>query len=225
MNNPVVVISGATGAAGTEAARAFAKQGASLALLSSNQSKLDALADGLNLPASRLMTHAADLRSPDAVSSAERLVTAKFGRADILLHLVGGWVGGKTLLETTAQDLDEMISQHFWTTLHMVQAFIPGMLRSGWGRVIVVSSPLANHPAAKMGAYAIGKAAEETLLLTLAQELKDSGVTANIIQVRSIDALGTDKGKGTAPDEISAAMLYLCSNEAARLNGTRFPLF
>ncbi len=223
MNNPVVVITGATGATGMSAARAFAAQGASLALLSHDQAKLDALASSLNLPSSRLLTHAADLRSPDEVRAASRFVTTRFGRADILLHLVGGWTGGKTLPETSADDLAGMLNQHAWTTFHLLQAFTPGMAANGWGRVIVVSSPLAVSPSAKMSAYAAGKAAQETLVSTLAQELKDSGVTSNIIHVRSIDVEG--KGKGTSPDEIVAAMQYLCSEQAAKITGARIPLY
>ena len=223
MNNPVVVISGATGAAAEDAARAFAGQGASLALLSTSQMKLEALAAELGLPEARLLTVAADLRSPQDTRAAAAQVYARFGRADILLHLVGGWTGGKSLAETAAADLEMMVSQHIWTTFHMLQAFTPGMLKNGWGRVLIVSSPLAVHPSAGMGAYAAAKAAEEALLLTLAQEVKDSGVTANIIQVKAIDASG--KGKGTPPGEITAAMLYLCSDAAARINGARIPLF
>jgi NAD(P)-dependent dehydrogenase (short-subunit alcohol dehydrogenase family) len=223
MNNPVVVISGATGVTAANAAKVFARQGAALALLSSDRSKLDTLASELNLPPARLLTHAADLRNQEDVRASATFVNSKFGRADILLHLVGGWAGGKTLAETPIQELETMIAQHVWTTFHMVQAFTPGMLENGWGRVIIISSPLANQPAAKMGAYAIAKAAEETLLLTLAQEFKDSSVTANLIQVRSIDTAGT--GKGTTPDEIVAAMLYLCSDASSKINGARLPIY
>jgi len=223
MNNPVVVITGATGATGEAAARAFAERGALLALLSHDRSKLDALAASLKLPAARLLTYAADLRNPDEIRAAERFITTRFGRADILLHLVGGWTGGKTLAETPADDLEAMLSQHAWTTFHLLQAFSPGMVSHGWGRVIVVSSPLAVSPSAKMSAYAVGKAAEETLVLTFAQETRESGLTANIIQVRSIDVTGT--GKGTSPDEIVAAMQYLCSEQAAKITGARLPLF
>ena len=223
MNNPVVVITGATGATGEAAARAFAAQGASLALLSHDQSKLDVLAASLSLPSARLLTHAADLRNPDEARAAERFVTTRFGRADILIHLVGGWAGGKTLPETPSDDLETMLNQHVWTTFHLLQAFAPGMAANGWGRVIIVSSPLAVSPSAKMSAYAAAKAAQETLILTLAQELKDSGVTANIIQVRSIDVQGS--GKGTTPNEIVAAMQYLCREQAAKINGARIPLY
>lgn len=83
--------------------------------------------------------------------------------------------------------------------------------------------PFAQNPSAKMSVYAAGKAAQEALILTLAQELKDSGVTANIIHVRSIDVEG--KGTGTSPAEIVAAMQYLCSEQAAKMTGARIPLY
>lgn len=223
MNNPVVVITGATGATGGVAAQAFAAKGASLALISHDSSKLDALSTILNLPSSRLLTRAADLRNPDEARAAERFVTTRFGRADILIHLVGGWTGGKTLPETSADDLESMLNQHVWTTFHVLRAFTPGMVGNGWGRVVVVSSPLAQTPSTKMSAYAAGKAAQESLILTFAQEARDTGVTANIIQIRSIDAEGT--GKGASPAEIVAAILYLCSEQASRVNGARIPLF
>ena len=231
LENRVAVISGATGVTGTLAARALAAQGASLALLGNTQSKLDALAEEVHVPEERILTHIADLRERKAVFEAAKAVQAKFGRADILLHLVGGWTGGKTLVETPSEDMQNMLDQHLWTTFYMTQAFLPQLNQNGWGRVIIISSPVAVRPTAKMGAYAIAKAAEETLLLTIAQEAKDNGpstgsgqaVTANIIQVRSIDV--KNEGKGTSPDEIVATILRLCSDEAAKTNAERIPLF
>ena len=99
MNNPVVVISGATGAAAVNAARAFAAQGASLAQKSNSQAKLDALVAELALPEARILTTAGDLSRSDDVRAAAERVYAKFGRADVLLHLVGGWTGGKKIAE------------------------------------------------------------------------------------------------------------------------------
>lgn len=223
LENRVAIISGATGATGKLAAQALAGEGALLALLGTDQAKLDTLSTELHQPEGRILTHTADLTDRAAVFEAAQAVQAQFGRADILLHLVGGWTGGKTLAETPIEDMQSMIDQHLWTTFHMTQAFLPQLTQNGWGRVIIVSSPLAIRPTAKMGAYAIAKAAEETLLLTLAQEAKDNGVTANIIQVRSIDV--KNQGKGTNPNEIVTAILRLCSDEAAKTNGERIPLF
>lgn len=223
MNNRVVVITGATGGLGQLAARAFAERGASLALLSTDQDKLDSLARDLNLPGDRILTHAADLIDADAVRDSAEAVSAKFGRVDALIHLVGGWTGGKTLTESSVDDFAFMLDQHAWTTIHLLRAYSQKLAANGWGRVIAVSSPFATRPSATMGAYALGKAAQETLLLTLADEFAGTDITANVIQVKSIDVKGT--GKGTSPHEIISAMLYLCSDEAGKVNGARIPLY
>jgi NAD(P)-dependent dehydrogenase (short-subunit alcohol dehydrogenase family) len=150
-------------------------------------------------------------------------VSAKFGGVHALIHLVGGWIGGKTLVEASAADLDFMLGQHLWTTFYLFQTFAPHLAKNGWGRVIVVSASTVANPPGKTGTYAAAKAAQENLVLTLAAELKEQGVTANIIQVRAIDVEG--KGNGTTPDEIVAAMLYLFSEEASQINGARLPLY
>lgn len=232
LNGRVVIITGATGGLGRVVARCFAEAGASLALISSDQSKLDALMRDLDLDPAHHMSHRADLREAEAVAEAAQAVLARFGAIHGLLHLVGGWVGGKTIIETKADELDLMLGQHLWSTFHLLQAIVPHLAASGWGRVMVVSSPVATHPSAKSSAYAIAKAAEETLLLTLAEEAKAQGVTANIIQVKAIDVEHqrerTPSAKNSSwstPEEIAAAMLYLFSEAAGMVNGARLPLF
>jgi NAD(P)-dependent dehydrogenase (short-subunit alcohol dehydrogenase family) len=223
LSGRVAVVTGATGGLGKTVARSFAEQGASLALLSSDQSKLDALAQSLELPRERYLAHAADLREPAAVARAAEAVAARLGEASILAHLVGGWVGGTDLASTPVDDLRSMLDQHVWTTFHLFQAFVPQLQRRGFGRVFVVSSPVTLTPSARSSPYAAAKAAEEALVLTLAQEMKGSGVTANVLQVRAIQVDDAGSG-GTRPEEIVAAMLYLCSAEGGRVNGARLPL-
>lgn len=223
MKDRIVVITGATGATGQAAARAFAEQGASLALVSRDQGKLDALARDLDLPEDRVLVHAVDLLDGAAVGEAARAVSARFGRLDVLIHLVGGWTGGRTIAESGEDEFRFMLDQHAWTTIHLLRAFSPGLSENGWGRVIAVTSPLAENPSGKMGPYALGKAAQETLILTLADEFKNTNITANVIQTKAIDVKGT--GSGISPAEIVAAMLYLCSDEAGRINGARLPLY
>ena len=217
------MITGATGALGMKTARAFAERGYSLAILGRDQNELDSLARDLNLPDERLLTSIVDLRNGEAVHSTVQAVSAKFGGVHALIHLVGGWVGGRTLPETSDEDLTSMLDQHVWTTFHLFQSFAPKLAESKWGRVIVVSASTVPNPPGKAGAYTAAKAAQENLILTLAAELKPSGVTANIIQVRAIDVEG--KGAGATPEEIVAAMMYLFSDEAAKLSGVRIPLY
>lgn len=219
----VIVITGATGALGKKTAHAFAGRGHSLVLLDNDQSKLDALIHELSLPVDRLFASVVDLRDGHAVRATTEAVAAKFGGVHALIHLVGGWVGGKTLVEGSADDLDFMLGQHVWTTFHLFQAFAPHVVKSGWGRVMIVSASTVPNPPGKTGIYTAAKAAQENLILTLAAEVKDTGVTANIIQVRAIDV--ENKGTGTTPDEIVSAMMYLFSDEAAKINGARLPLY
>ena len=219
----VIVITGATGGLGRKAAEVFAAQGHSLVLLDRNQDRLDSLTGSLNLPPERVYSSMVDLRDGEAVRATAETVAARFGGAHALIHLVGGWVGGKTLVEGDAKDLDLMLSQHIWTTFHLFQAFAPQMVKHGWGRVMIVSASTVPNPPGKTGIYTATKAAQENMVLTLGAELKEQGVTANIIQVRAIDVGNT--GKGTTTDEIVAAMAYLFSEEAAKVNGARLTLY
>ncbi len=232
LENRAAVITGATGNLGRVVAKQFADHGARLALFGTNTEKLERLARELQLPAERLLTHTVDLRDAHATQDAAKAVLAKFGRVDILLNLVGGWTGGKPVVEFGASQVDEMLQQHLWTTFHLAQAFVPHLVANQWGRLIVVSSPTATHPPAHASPYAIAKAAQEALMLTLAQELKNSGVTANILQVKTIDAQHerdrerTPKNASwTTPEEIAATILYLCSDQAQVVNGARIPLY
>ena len=208
---------------GTKTAHAFAARGHLLVVLGHDQTKLDALTRDLNLPADRLLAGAVNLQDGKAVRATAEAVSARFGGAHALIHLVGGWVGGKTLVESSAEELDFMLRQHVWTTFHLFQSFAPQLTKNGWGRVIVVSASTVPDPPGKTGIYTAAKAAQENLILTLAAELNEKGVTANIIQVRAIDVDGTRKG--TTPDEIVAAMLYLFSEEASKVSGARIPLY
>jgi NAD(P)-dependent dehydrogenase (short-subunit alcohol dehydrogenase family) len=223
MTDRVILITGATGALGKLAAQTFASRGDSLVLLSRNQDDLDSLARDLNLPSDRLFTRSVDLLDAQSLRATAEAVEANFGAVHALIHLIGGWTGGKTIVESSADDFASMLNQHAWTTFHLFQAFVPQLIANGWGRVITVSLPLTVRPQPKMGAHAAGKAAQEALVMTLAEETRGSGVTANIIHVNSIDAKGT--GKGTSPKEIVAKMEYLCSDEASKVTGMRIPLY
>jgi NAD(P)-dependent dehydrogenase (short-subunit alcohol dehydrogenase family) len=223
MTDKVVLITGSTGVLGNRTAHAFAARGHSLILLAHDQSKLDGLVRDLDLSAERIFASSVDLRDGQAVRATAEAVSARFGKIHALIHLVGGWTGGKTLAETNAEDLTSMLGQHVWTTFNLFQSFSPLLIKSQWGRVITVSPSTVSSPPAKRGVYTAAKAAQENLMLTFAAELKEHRVTANIIQVYAIDV--DNSGKGTTPDEIVAAMLYLFSDEASKISGARLPLY
>ena len=125
-----------------------------------------------------------------------------------------------------------MLNQHIWTSFNVIQAFVPLLVKNGWGRIVMISSPFASRPVAKGGPYAIGKAGQEALLLTLSQELKGTGVTANLLQAKTIDTKrekvstpSAENSSWTTPEELTASILYLLSDEAATVNGAKIPLY
>jgi NAD(P)-dependent dehydrogenase (short-subunit alcohol dehydrogenase family) len=255
----VVVITGATGPVGRATARRLAAQGARLALVSRDQARLDTMAaelaaalaetPGADAPeAVRTWTKIiGDLRQPDAARDVARTVEARYGRIDALVHLVGGWVGGTSVVDLDPAEVQGMLDQHLWTTLHMVQAIVPGMIERGYGRVVAVSSPVASTHVAGQASYAIGKSSEEVLVGSLARELAGTGVTANLVTIRGLTEIDDDPGTGpisaeapasaasggaptrhkrgmVSPDAIARVLAYLVSPDASSVNGERIAL-
>lgn len=232
IKNRVVIITGATGGLGRIVSRRFAEQGASLVLVGTNAEKLKNLANELNLPEEQILIQVVDLSAAASAKEISAATLAKYGHIDILLHLVGGWSGGKSVVEVDHQQVESMLQQHLWTTFHLAQAIIPAMTVNHWGRILVISSPTASHPTANSTPYAIGKAAQEALMVTIAQEAKGSGITANILLVKTIDVEhARDQNPDikntswTTPEEITATLLYLSMEEAGMINGARIPLY
>lgn len=114
----------------------------------------------------------------------------------------------------------------------MTRAFLPQLVNNGWGRIVMITSPYAARPSAKGGPYAVGKAGQEALMLTLAQELKGTGVTANLLQAKAIDAKrekianpSPENASNTTPEELTNAILYLLTEDAGTVNGAKIPLY
>jgi NAD(P)-dependent dehydrogenase (short-subunit alcohol dehydrogenase family) len=228
---PVVLVTGATGGLGRWLAADLAADGWDLGLVGSDAGRLADLKVTLALPDERVLLHAADLRASASAVAAVEAAFERFGRIDALAHLVGGWTGGVHCVDAADDAYATMLEQHLWSTLYVLRPLVPRMVAAGRGRIVAVSSPVAATPDAGMSAYAVGKAAQEALLATVAREVAGSGVTVNVLRVRSIDTSHVrerdPKGKGaavTTPAELSAAIRYLFSDAAGAVNGQRIGL-
>jgi NAD(P)-dependent dehydrogenase (short-subunit alcohol dehydrogenase family) len=225
------MISGATGGLGRVLAADLAADGWDLALLGTSAERLESLRAELDLPPARALLVAVDLREREAAAEAVAAVYAHFGHVEGLAHLVGGWTGGPRCVDTDDAPYAEMLDQHLWSSLNLLRPLVPRMTDAGFGRIVAVSSPMASLPDPGQSAYAVGKAAQETLLVAIAREVAGTGVTANVLRVRAIDTRGVRErdphGKGasmTTPDEICAAVRYLFSDRARVVNGQRIGL-
>ena len=231
LDAPVVLITGATGPLGRVAAQRFARDGARVALVGRDQGRLDELGEALGVGSDQWLAVPGELTDADAARAVAEVVDGHWGRIDVLLHLVGGWAGGTAVLDLDHDEVRRMLDQHLWTTLHVVQAVVPGMVQRSFGRVIAVSSPFAADPGPKGASYAIAKAAEEVLIRSLAREAAGSGVTANLVIIRALDAKheretapSTKNASWTTPEEVAEMLAFLASPAAAALNGARIPL-
>lgn len=224
----VAMVTGASGGLGRVLVRDLAADGWDLVLVGSSQERLDALVADAGLDAECSLTVVANLRDQAAAVATIEAAYARFGRVDALAHLVGGWTGGMHVGRSPDDPYQDMIDQHFWTSLNVVRELAPRMIDAGFGRIAAVTSPMAAAPDAGMSAYGVGKAAQETLFAALAQEVAGTGVTVNVVRVRAIDTSagdgGSEKSDATTPAEISAAIRYLFSDRARVVNGERIGL-
>jgi len=227
----VVLVTGATGVLGRVVVERFAAAGARLGLVGTDLDRLTEAARDLHLPEDRWVAGVGDLRVAGKTRAAVKSVTDRFGQVDIVLHLVGGWTGGTPVVDLDADEVRTMLEQHLWTTLNVLQATVPAMVAAGWGRVAAVGSRPALDAAPKQASYAVAKTAVDTLLRTVAREVVGSGVTVNLVTVGTIDeqhlrdsAATPKNATWTTPEEIAAAFLFLCSDEAGEINGVRLPL-
>lgn len=227
----VVLITGASGSLGRIAAAAFAADGARLGLVGTDAGRLDALARDLGLAEDRWAPGVGDLRDGSAARAAVDRVVGALGPVDVLVHLVGGWAGDTALVDVDPAVLDDMLGQHVWSTFHVARAVVPAMTERGFGRIVAVTASSTAAPGPRMGPYVAAKAAQEALLRGLAREVAGSGVTVNLVSVKAIDAdheretaPSPRNASWTTPQEIVAAIRFLCTTEAAAVNGARIPL-
>jgi NADP-dependent 3-hydroxy acid dehydrogenase YdfG len=204
-----VVVAGAGGGLGPAVCSALAAEGASVIGTDRDEERLSAL-------------DLADAEVVDLLDAAAATAWAqRLGDVDALLHLVGGWRGGTPIGEADLADWDLLHDLLIRTVQHTSRAFLPALKRSAHGRFALVSAKQAQQPTSGNAAYAASKAAAEAWTLALADELKDTQATANIVVV---NAIGDAKPSFTPPAQIAGTLVWLCSDAAARMNGKRVAL-
>jgi NAD(P)-dependent dehydrogenase (short-subunit alcohol dehydrogenase family) len=226
----VVAVAGAAGGLGPVVARELADRGALLGLGERDAERLRAVVDDLGLPEERLAASEVDLLSLDSAREWVDELRSRFGGVDALVHLVGGWRGGKPIPEAPVEDDDFLHDLLVRTVQLATRAFVPALAERA-GRFVIVSSPQADRPSSDNAAYGAAKAAAEAWTLATADELGGSGGTANIVRVNAIvtpqmRAENPDKEYRTFTDahEIAAGIAFLLSDSARKMNGQRLSL-
>jgi len=231
LEDRVIAIAGVGGGLGPVVAERLAAEGAVVAGAERSQEILDSLAADLALPPERWDGRAVDLLDEDATRAWCAALVERFGRVDGLLHLVGGWRGGEPLHEAPLADWALLHDLLIRTVQHTTRAFHDQLAASEHGRFVLVSAKQAQSPTNTNAAYAAAKAAAEAWTLALADGFEPGGATANIIVVEAIltsrmreENPGKDFPTFTPAEDIAAAIAFLCSDGAEKMNGQRFAL-
>ena len=230
MSGGVVAIAGAAGGLGPVVARVLGDRGAHLSLGERDEQRLADVVGSLGMADDMVLGHGVDLLDPGSAQGWVDATVAKFGRVDVLVHLVGGWRGGEPIATAPVDDDAFLHDVLVRTVQTATRAFLPQLAANG-GRFVIVSSPQADRPTSTNAAYGAAKAAAEAWTLALADELAPHGGTANIVRV---NAIVTPQMREAEPDkefrtftdagEIAEAISFLLSPAARKMNGQRLSL-
>jgi NAD(P)-dependent dehydrogenase (short-subunit alcohol dehydrogenase family) len=174
----------------------------------------------------------ASLDSLDAAKKAADTVIARFGRIDVLAHLVGGFAGGQTVADTDDARFQRMFDMNLNSAFHMLRAVIPHMRKAGAGRIVAIGSRAAEDPGPTVGAYSASKAALVSLIRTVAVENKVAGLTANVILPGTMDTPanrkampGADTSTWVQPASVASLIVWLAGDAGEDVTGAAIPVY
>ena len=174
----------------------------------------------------------ATLNSLEAAKKATEAVIARFGKIDILAHLVGGFAGGQSVADTDDATFQRMFDMNVNSAFHTLRAVIPQMRKAGSGRIIAIGSRAAESPGATVGAYSASKAALVSLIRTAAIENKDAGISANVILPGTMDTPanraampGADISQWVQPTSVASLVVWLASEGGKDVTGAAIPAY
>jgi len=172
------------------------------------------------------------LDSLAAAKKASDTVITRFGKIDILAHLVGGFAGGQTIADTDDATFQRMFDMNVNSAFHILRAVIPHMRNAGSGRIIAIGSRAAENPGPTVGAYSASKAALVSLIRTVALENKDAGITANVILPGTMDTPanrtampGADVSQWVRPASVASLIVWLAGDAGRDVTGAAIPVY
>lgn len=232
LKGKIAWITGATGGLGPAVVAELAAAGAAIVATGLADAEVAALRDRIGVPQSRWLGLAVDLADAGAVQAAAERALGQYGRIDILVAGAGGWRGGATAAETTPETLDFLLRINLLTAFNACRAVLPAMVAQGWGRIITFGARSAVGGQSRSAAYAASKAALVALTQSIAAETRQAGVTANAILISTLDTPANraampdaDPGRWVSPEQIAAAVRFLCGDEAGAISGAAIPIY
>lgn len=184
LTGKVAVVTGASSGLGADAARAYAEYGADVALLARRLDRLESLAAEIGKTGRQALPVACDVSDEASVKAAVNTVTARFGKADILLNDAGMALPG-TVEELEAEEWDRAMAINVKGMYLMCKYIVPHMRRQMYGRIVNVASINAvigdKNPQLARHVYNASKAAVRGLTTGMAASYAMDNITVNSI--------------------------------------------
>lgn len=236
----VAIITGASRGIGAATSRAFAAAGAAVALAARDEAALARLADQLLAGGGRAIAVPTDVADP---ASVERLVdrtVGAFGRLDLAFNnAAGGGQGPTPLADLPVDAYDSAIAITLRGVFLSMRYEIPAMLEAGGGAIVNMSSTAGLEGVGGLAGYVSAKHGVIGLTKTAALDYADRNLRVNAlapgpILTDNLERAGEDAQRLAAlampmrrigrPEEVAAAVVWLCSDQAAFITGATLPI-
>jgi 3-oxoacyl-[acyl-carrier protein] reductase len=236
LTGKVVLVTGASRGIGAAAAIRLAQGGASVVVnyFQNNEAAQKVLAE-IESGGGRAMIFQADVRQRAEIDALVKAAQDKLGAIDVLVNNAYFPFQVSALHEISWENFHQAIDHELSAFYHCVQACLPAMKEKRAGRIIVVSTRLAQQPLARMGAYAAAKSALESMANTMAIELGPLGIAVNVVtpaftltdasmimpeafreRVKETRPLK----KHLYPEDVAGAIAFLAGDEASMMTGS-----
>ena len=236
LNGKVVLITGASRGIGAAAAKRVAQGGASVVVnYHQNRERALAVLQEAEKEGGKGMVFQADVTQKEQVEEMARAVREKFSAVDVLVNNAYFPFEVNPLHQISWEGLEKAMHHELVAFYNCTRAFIPGMMEKKKGKIIVVSTRLAQQPLPRMGAYAVAKAALEAMANTMAIELGPSGITVNVVTpaltLTDASAIMPEEFKERVrksrplqkhlyPEDVAGTIAFLASDETDMLTGS-----
>jgi len=246
------IVTGSTSGIGLGIARSLAASGAHLMLNGfGDAAQIESLRAGLAREFGVKVSYSgADMSKPDQIRQMVRAAREELGSVDILVNNAG--IQHTAPIESFPPERwDAVLAINLSSVFHAVQAALPAMKATNWGRIVNIASTHGLVASVEKSAYVAAKHGVIGLTKAIALETATTGVTCNAIcpgwvltplVQQQIDArakrdgISNDQAKAAllgekqpsgefaTPEQIGAVCVFLCSDAAAQIRGAAVPV-